>query len=205
MGGYNLDLSRKHGIPFKTVIVTNHPPKVTSYRNPSIHFTPKIIVLSDRDADATIEQLTQKLATGEPINELELVYLPMYTSKIGLSPEQITITALWLSTQLPNTDTGKQKVQALLILLTSKFLDKQAFIRALEESYMYLEDDNPGLLFFEQKGMEKGMEKGMQKERVATILKLLSKGLTPQEVSDLIDLSIDQVQQLAGSQLAEAY
>ncbi|MCL1842326.1 MAG: hypothetical protein FWF79_00780, partial [Defluviitaleaceae bacterium] len=42
----NVDLSRNHKMPFTTVIITAKKPRVTSYKNKSINFTPKIIDLS---------------------------------------------------------------------------------------------------------------------------------------------------------------
>ena len=81
-GSYHMDLSRIHKISFTTVIITAKEPRCTSYVSPSMNFTPKIINLKDRDADKALAEIDRKLKAGkhEEINELEIIYLPLYNS-----------------------------------------------------------------------------------------------------------------------------
>lgn len=51
----------------------------------------------------------------------------------------------------------------------------------------------------EEKGMEKGMEKGEENKTKETILKLHHKGKSTQEISDLLDLSVEYITQILQS------
>jgi len=88
---YNIDLSRMHGIPFTTVIITIQKPGVTSYTNPSISFNPKIINLKERDADKVLAEIDKKLQVGDynGINPLEIIYLPLYGSESGKTTAEL--------------------------------------------------------------------------------------------------------------------
>ena len=50
--------------------------------------------------------------------------------------------------------------------------------------------------FDEKKGMEKGMAKGMEKEKIATARRLLSMGLSDEQVSTATDLPLEEIQKL---------
>jgi len=101
-GSYNLDLSRMHKIPFTTVIITATKPTETEYINKSISFKPIIIDLSERDADKTLAEIDRKIKAGEhsSINELEIIYLPLYTSKSGKTTADLLDIAVKLAPQV---------------------------------------------------------------------------------------------------------
>jgi hypothetical protein len=82
-GAYNLEMSLMHNIPFTTIIITTKTPATPSYKNPSISFEPKIINLKERDADEALAEIDRRIKAGEQssINELLLIYLPLYSSK----------------------------------------------------------------------------------------------------------------------------
>ena len=46
------------------------------------------------------------------------------------------------------------------------------------------------------KGMEKGMAKGMEKEKIATARRLLSMGLSEEQVSTATELPLEEIQKL---------
>ena len=50
--------------------------------------------------------------------------------------------------------------------------------------------------FDEKRGMEKGMEKGMAKEKLATVYRLLSMGLSDEQVSTATELPLEEIQKL---------
>ena len=50
--------------------------------------------------------------------------------------------------------------------------------------------------FDEKKGMEIGMEKGMAKEKIATAYRLLSMGLSDEQVSTATELPLEEIQKL---------
>ena len=50
--------------------------------------------------------------------------------------------------------------------------------------------------FDEKKGMEKGMAKGMEKEKLATARRLLSMGLSDEQVATATELSLEEIQKM---------
>ena len=50
--------------------------------------------------------------------------------------------------------------------------------------------------FDEKKGMEIGMAKGMEKEKLATARRLLSMGLSDEQVTTATELSLEEIQKL---------
>ena len=50
--------------------------------------------------------------------------------------------------------------------------------------------------FDAKKGMEKGMAKGMEKEKLATAYRLLSMGLSDEQVSTATELPLEEIQKL---------
>ena len=52
--------------------------------------------------------------------------------------------------------------------------------------------------FDEKKGMEIGMAKGMEKEKLATARRLLSMGLSDEQVSTATELPLEEIQKLKG-------
>ncbi|MCL1988350.1 MAG: hypothetical protein FWG64_10340 [Firmicutes bacterium] len=191
-GGYNLYLSRKHKIPFTTIIITENKPTVTEYTNKSIAFNPKIIYLKERDGDATLQKIRERVANGEPINELELVYLPLYGSKQGTTMYDFLSAALKLTPQIGETATTSKKLQMLLIFLTIRNADKEQIKKILEDNMDILKN-NAGIQALmeigedrsKEKWTEKGREEGMllgekknRNETLSIIDDLISKGFT---------------------------
>ena len=50
--------------------------------------------------------------------------------------------------------------------------------------------------FDEKRGMEKGMAKGMAKEKIATARRLLSMGLSDEQVSTATELPLEEIQKM---------
>jgi len=102
-------------------------------------FMPKIINLRERDADKVLAEIEQKLKAGEysRINELEIIYLPLYGSVSGKSTYDLLDKAIKLTPQVAKDDNQKQhKLQDLLILLTGSFLSDEELNKILEENML---------------------------------------------------------------------
>jgi len=138
----NIDLSRNHNMDFTTVIITAKKPRVTSYKNKSLTFTPKIIVLNERDADAVLAEMDRKIQAGEQdkINLLEIIYLPLYGSKSGKTTPDLLDTAIKLTPKVVDDKQKQRKLQDLLILLTSTFIEDSDFRKVLVDNMRVLED-----------------------------------------------------------------
>ena len=192
---YNIDLSRKHKIPFTTIIITTKTPAVKSYENPSLTFKPKIINLKERDADKELAEIERKLKAGEYINELQLVYLPLYGSRSGKSTADLLDTALKLTLDVAKKDKEKRgKLQSLMILLNSTFISEEEFYRVLEANHMVLEE-NRAVKVLTDIGRKQGIEQGiMRLEQVAR--NMLRRGRSIQEISEDTGLSVARITEL---------
>ena len=57
-------------------------------------------------------------------------------------------------------------------------------------------DEKKGMEIGMAKGMEKGMAKGMEKEKLATARRLLSMGLSDEQVSTATELPLEEIQKM---------
>jgi len=78
---YNVSLARNYKIPFETVVFTNKKPHCSVNKCNCLSFNPKIINLGNYDAEETLGEIRAKIDKGEDINDLQLIYLPLFGSK----------------------------------------------------------------------------------------------------------------------------
>ena len=184
---YNIDLSRKHKIPFVTVIVTAKEHRLDGYRNPSLTFTPRIINLKERDADAALERIEEKLAKGEPINELLLIYLPLYGSRSGRTVAELLKRALRLTPKVAKDGFELNKLQSLLVLLCGSIVKKEDMTKILEESQMKIEG-NSVLEILTERGRTQGIEQIAQN--------MLLREDDPSRISEITGLSLERLREI---------
>jgi len=191
-GAYNLQMSLMHNIPFTTVIITTKKPSIPDYKNPSVSFTPKIINLKERDADEALAEIDRKIKAGEQgsINELLLIYLPLYGSKSGKSTADLLDIAIKLTPKVAGEDKNKRhKLQDLLILLTSTFISEEERIKVWEANMRILED-NPAIIWLE----DRGRNQGRLQERMDIARNMLRRGRnTVQEISEDTGLDVERI------------
>ena len=187
-GSYHIDLTRMHKIPFTTVIITAKKPSVPNYISPSMNFTPKIINLKDRDADKVLAEIDRKLNAGEhdSINELEVIYLPLYGSKSGKSTADLLDIAIKLTPKVAGEDKNKRhKLQDLLILLTSTFISEEERNKVWEANMRILED-NPAIKWLE--------DRGRNQREIEIASNMLRRGRnTVQEISEDTGLDVERI------------
>jgi len=194
-GASNFDLCRMHKIPFTTVIITAKKPSVTKYNNPSISFNPKIICLKDRDADIVLTEIDRKIKAGEhdKINELEIIYLPLYGSLSGKTTPELLDTAIKLTPQVIKDDKSKQqKLYDLLILLTGSFVSDDELNKIMEANMRILED-SPAVRVLENRGMNQKAIKIAQN--------MLRAGEDYAKIAQFTELSIERIEELAKEEL----
>ena len=187
---YHIDLDRKHDMPFISIIITAKEPRYKEHTTPSMAFKPKVINLSKRNADETIESIRDKLAKGEAINELEIIYLPLYHSPSGRSIAQLFDTSIKLSTEASGENKQKKdKIKSLLVLLTSKFISKEEMKNVLEANRMNLQN-NSAVEIIEGWGFERGAEIA----KAETARRLAKKGLATDEIAEAVDMPLAWVE-----------
>ena len=185
----NVDLSRNHKIPFTTVIITAKKPRITSYKNKSINFTPKIIDLSARDADIVLAEIDRKIKAGEQdkINLLEVIYLPLYGSKSGKTTSVLLDTAIKLTPKVVDDKRKQSKLQDLLILLTSTFISDEE-LNKIWEANMRILEDSPAVRVFGNWGRNQ--------EKIEIAVNMLRRGRNIQEVAEDTGLDLSRVAEL---------
>ncbi|MCL1997246.1 MAG: hypothetical protein FWG65_00585, partial [Turicibacter sp.] len=201
--GYNIELTRKHKVPFLTVIITLNKPKITEYVSDTISFKPIIVCLKDRDGDAAFADMAEKLEQGEPINELELVYLPLYGSKSGKTIYELLSSAIKLTAKIPQSPAKVDKLRSLLILQMGKFVNDEEFFRVLEENSMILEN-NAAVRVLERRGMERGVKigekRGEENGLARAALAMLKEDMDVQKIAQMLSQPIDWVKDLQNRQ-----
>ena len=191
---YNIDLARKHKIAFTTIIVTLKSPKVGEYNEGSISFKPIIIDLSKRSADEVLESIEK----GKVVSELELIYLPLYSSK-NKTKEELFEKVISLVSKTENIN--RNKIFAFQILLMSTLVDREKLLNILEENMFKLEN-NPAIDFFVekgvqrgiQKGVEQGIEEGVEKNKLETAVKMFKANFPLATISQILEMPIEWVE-----------
>jgi hypothetical protein len=221
-GVYHLNLNRAHKREFITVIFVKNPVKVSELRTGQLTFTPIIVRCSQLDADAILAKLKTAITNGEPFNELELIYLPLFNS-INYTPTELFHESAKLITALQADDKLRQKIAALLITLAGKVVDESVLDKYLEEVKLM---GNPvidyfvkigkeegiklgeergeerGLRLGEERGEERGRNLGEERKEAETAMKMLIKGYGVQEILDITGISRERLNQIAGHEVA---
>jgi hypothetical protein len=201
-GVYHLDLSRVYKREFITVIFVKNPVKITEIRTEQFVFKPIIVQCSEIDADAILTKLKAAILNGESINELEIIYLPLFKS-IRYNPTELFNESSKLISEMKADDKFKQKIAALLIALAGKVVDKTMLDKYAEEvKHM----GNAVLEYFEEigevrgkkLGVELGEERGKKIKEAETAAKMLSKGYSSEDILDLTGITKDRLNEIAG-------
>lgn len=133
--GYNSSLTRVHKREFVTVIFVINPTTLKGIKTEQLDFKPIIVQCSEIDADAILSKLRKAIADGEPINELEAIYLPLFHSKT-LSPSELFSESAELIKAMQTEDSHKRKVLTLLATLCGKVVDPAQLTAIIEEVRM---------------------------------------------------------------------
>ena len=147
---------------------------------------------SSFDADAILDKLKKDIAAGVAINELELVYLPLFQST-KFSPTEIFKESTRLIGELQVEDEHKRKIYALSILLAGKVVDESAIEAVLEEIKVM------GNII-----IDVAEKRGENRVKEETAIKMISKGYDSLEIIELTGLSIERVGELRSDLRREA-
>ena len=171
---YNIEYSQKFNIPIKTVIFTNQEQKVIEYCNPVMTFKPVIIDLSQRDGEVILEKIRKQIEHGNEVNELEMIYLPLY-NKSRTTVELLKDT-ISLIPKIKKKSDDQQKIILMMLLAANKFLTKDELEKILEENHMDVRELK-FIQVLEEIGLKKGLEKGLKEGHEKGLEKGLEEGL----------------------------
>jgi len=125
------------------------------------------------------------------INLLEIIYLPLYGSKSGKKTPELFDMAIKLTPQVAEDRNRQQKLQDLLILLTSTFIDDSDFRKVLVANMRALEDSTAVRVLGEW-----GRAEGRNQALVEVAENMLRRGRNIQEVSEDTGLDLSRVAEL---------
>jgi len=182
---YNVGLQRIYKRDFTTIILVKNSTTLTKLDTACVQFSPIIVQCTHIDADALLEQLHADITAGKPINELQLVYLPLFASK-KYSPTELFKESTQLINEMNAQDELKRKLYALITALARKIVPFNIIKDFLKEVDMR---DNVIIRAAEEIGEERGEERAT--ERIA--LNLIKSGIDSLDVVAYTGLSVDQV------------
>lgn len=184
---YHFDLHQKHGgLNFETVIITNKPSTAQPVKTFSGSFSPKIISLKERDAEATIAEIEGKLSRGEKINLLELLYLPLYGNTDKTEGELLDY-AVKITPKATYNKHTQEKLTSLMFLLMSTFISKVEIKKVWRDNIMSLENN----------GFVNVIEEW---SKAKSALKMLSDGISIELISKYLEMPIEWVEEIQHSQ-----
>ena len=191
---YNVSLYRIHKRVFDTVIFVKESTTHTGIDLERLVFKPIIVQCADIDADAMLDELKRDIEDGKPINELKLVYLPLFHGKVldstGLFKESTKlIRSLKVEEQL------KQKVLSLAILIAGKVVDRDV----LDKIYDEVKIMSTGNVI-----LDVAEERGEKRKQEEIALKMLIMGLDPLDVIEATGLSTERIRKMRESIRSEA-
>ena len=180
---YNIALVRKYKIPFETIILTRKTVRKKTYIGGSIQFRPKVVNLNKRDGQATLKRIREKLDRGEPVNPLEIVYVPLYNNS-GVSYEDVYKEIIQLVPRVTPDKYEQERLLLLSALLTNKFVEKNEYRRILGAIKLVLKDN----MLFKLIEEEKTREYAIRFLELGVSADIIKKGL------DLSDSEFDEIQ-----------
>ena len=121
--GYHVDLARKYKREFVTVVFARKSIKKPFIAQGMLRFEPQIVYHSDYDADELLGKIVNQIKLGIPINELELIHLPLFKSE-KYKPEELLKEAVAIVRDLPADEDTKMKLAAMLIVVSNKIVSK---------------------------------------------------------------------------------
>ena len=183
--GYQIDLIRTYKFEFITVIFVKDSHKHEKLDYETLKYNPIIINCADYDADAILAKLRAQAAKGEALNELELIYLPLFKSE-RYNPGELLTESIRLIKAAKLEDEQKLKISALALVLSNKIVDASI----LEELWREIK-------MMRLKVLEYGMEQTRKEERkeITQINRLFVKEKkTPNEIAKEINISLERVE-----------
>ncbi|MCL2813818.1 MAG: hypothetical protein FWD23_04385 [Oscillospiraceae bacterium] len=212
---YHVDLIRAYGIDFTTVIFVKDEYSVESLDYEMLQFKPVVINCGGYDADEILAKLQARASAGEPLNELEAIYLPLFKSA-KYSPAELLTESIRLISAAKIGDEQKLKISALALVLSNKLVSaekiesiwrelKMMRLKVLEYGLRQSMEEGmekgmeEGIARGMEKGMEKGMEEGMEKatnqiKRIKSLF--ITEHLSPAEIAGKEQITEDKVAEI---------
>ena len=181
-----------------TIVLTTKKPHSERIVHSVGVYSPRIINLSERDAEKTLAKLREKISSGEQINRLELVYLPLYNSSRSAS-EVLKDTISLVKKSGEDTKISEQIV-ALMIVAAGRLLDSESENDIMEVLLMEFEDNTLLAAIhkrLEQRALERGEARGEARGMVRIYKEEM--GLSTRSIAHKLGLDEDEINKIIES------
>jgi len=195
---YNVSLCRVHKRIFDTVIFVKEPTTLTGIDFERLMFKPIIVQCANIDADAMLDELKRDIEAGKPVNELKLVYLPLFKGKT-LDATGLFLESAKLVRSMKAEDWLKQKVLSLAMLISGKVVDSEA----LNQIYDEVEMMNTGNAFWDV-ATARGAINGAREKSEEVALKLLSDNFDVLDIIRYTGIDAERLKELRDTMNTEA-
>jgi len=159
------------------------------------HCLPQTINLGERDGDALLHKLKTQLENKESVNELEVIYLPLYYSKYKNVAEMLE-QVVEMAPKISEFKADNEKIMVLSAVLANKFIDANDFGKIWEAIKVYMDD----LLIVKfakeeakKEGKIEGRIEGRIEGKIEVALSMLKKGLDIETIAECTNLTVDEV------------
>jgi hypothetical protein len=200
--GYHVELSRRYKKKFVTVIFTLNEPKTTEIADDQLRFSPIVVNGKSKDADEVIQKLRKQVAAKEPINELDLIYLPLFSSKTMDVIKRIEAGAV-ITNETELSPELKKRILVMMLMVSNKLVEKQTLTNFWKEFSTKMK-----LVAFEV-AEEVGIEKGKIEGKIEYALRGLRDNISEAvivRITELPSLYIDLLaRNISDITLREAY
>lgn len=168
---YDLQLYRTYHKKITTLILCfkQNSARHTSFDIGSMQYQVQVCNTSDRDADQILVDIEAKIARGESINPLTLIFLPLMKSKYS-APELVE-KIIHTQINLPIDEVTKKKIIVATLVLSDKLVGRDLLEKLWEDIHMY-----KFIEFAEEKGMLKGKAEGEAKGKAEGLVEGEKKG-----------------------------
>jgi len=187
---YNVSLYRIHKRVFNTVIFVKEPTTLAGIDLERLTFKPIIVQCANIDADAMLEELKRDIEDGKPVNELKLVYLPLFRGN-ALDATGLFLESTKLIRDMKVEDQFKQKVLFLAVLIAGKVVDPKVLNQIYEEVRL-MGTGNVILDVAEEYGEKRGIERNKEE----TARKMLSDNFDVLDIIKYTGIDAERLKEL---------
>ena len=200
---YDLRIFSKYGVRIHTVVLSPASSKLDSLiiDTGCLHYTVTHQIIKGRNADEVLERTHNEIAYGNPVNELELIFVPLMESRLPV--QDLLLETIKLEKQIKDENL-RNKVIALTMVMSNRLVEADLLERIWEEMKMlkilkYAEDKGKeqGIVIGIEQGIEKGLEKGFEKGRIEE-KRVLIERLLVKKFGPLPKDTLDRIQNMDG-------
>jgi len=200
---YDLRIFSKYGVRIHTVVLSPASSKLDSLiiDTGCLHYTVTHQIIKGRNADEVLERTHNEIAYGNPVNELELIFVPLMESRLPV--QDLLLETIKLEKQIKDENL-RNKVIALTMVMSNRLVEADLLERIWEEIKMlkilkYAEDKGKeqGIVIGIEQGIEKGLEKGFEKGRIEE-KRVLIERLLVKKFGPLPKDTLDRIQNMDG-------